>query len=365
VIIDKRRILLVDDDEMVRGFMTVRLSRRGYSVIAVEGGLKALEIIQQQEFDLVLLDMMMPCLSGYETLLRIRKNHSMLELPVIMVTSVDQEETIISSLQAGANDYLIKPLNLEIALARMTSQLSLKYLSSLKDEFLGFASHDLKKPLMLMLDIARVLQKQIVPGKVIEKQACKNIGLLIETGVDMDSVIQSFLEFESMRSGQLELDMVHINLNDIISKSIHTNEAYADKKNVTLVQEVDERLPEIKADKLRLSVVLENLIGNAIKFSLKDTTTVIISRTDGINVYAEVQDAGPGLSDEDMEKLFVKHARLSNKPTGNETSTGLGLAICKQLISLHGGDIGARNNSQAGTTFWFSLPIKNNRQTTV
>lgn len=363
--IDRRRILLVDDDEMVRDFMTVRLSRRGYSIIAVDGGLNALEIIKQQEFDLVLMDMMMPGLSGYETLLRLRKNCSMLELPVIMVTSVDQEETIINSLQAGANDYLIKPLNFEIALARITSQLSLKYLSSLKDEFLGFASHDLKKPLMLMLDIARSLQKEVVPGKVIEKQASEDLGLLIRTGEDMDNVIQSFLEFESMRSGQLELDMAQINLNDVISKSMHTNETYANKKNVKLIQEIDENLPVIKADKLRLGVVLENLIGNAIKFSSEDTTTVVLSRTDGVNVYAEVKDSGPGLSDDDMEKLFVKHARLSNKPTGNETSTGLGLAICKQLISLHGGDIGARKNSKMGTTFWFSLPIEKNRQNAI
>jgi len=360
-VIDKRRILLVDDDEMVRDFMSVRLSRRGYSVTAVDGGIKALDIVKQQEFDLVLMDMMMPGLSGYETLLRLRKNRSMLELPVIMVTSVDQEETIINSLQAGANDYLIKPLNFEIALARITSQLSLKYLSSLKDEFLGFASHDLKKPLMLMLDIAESLQNNIVPGNVIEHQIREDLGLLIKTGKDMSTVIQSFLEFESMRSGKLELDMVQINLNDIISKSVNTNAAYANKKNVTLIEEIDESLPTIKADKLRLGVVLENLIGNAIKFSSKDTTTVILTRTDGINVYAEVKDAGPGLSEDDMQKLFVKHARLSNKPTGNETSTGLGLAICKQLINLHGGDIGAQNNTDLGMTFWFSLPINNSR----
>ncbi len=355
--IDKRRILLVDDDEMVRDFMSVRLSRRGYSVTAVDGGIKALDIVKQQEFDLVLMDMMMPGLSGYETLLRLRKNRSMLELPVIMVTSVDQEETIINSLQAGANDYLIKPLNFEIALARITSQLSLKYLSSLKDEFLGFASHDLKKPLMLMLDIAESLQNDIVPGNVIKHQTRDDLGLLIKTGKDMGTIIQSFLEFESMRSGKLELDMAQINLNDIISKSVNTNAAYANKKNVTLIEEIDESLPTVKADKLRVGVVLENLIGNAIKFSSKDTTTVILTRTDGINIYAEIKDAGPGLNEDDMQKLFVKHARLSNKPTGNETSTGLGLAICKQLISLHGGDIGARNNADLGMTFWFSLPI--------
>jgi len=358
-------LLLVDDAEMARDFMTMRLSRRGFSIVAVDNGLAALDVIRDQEFDLILMDMMMPGLSGYETLLRIRKSHSMLELPVIMVTSIDQEETIINSLQAGANDYLVKPLNLEIALARITSQLSLKYLSNLKDEFLGFASHDLKKPLMLMLDIAHFLHKELEPGKVIEKQSSDDLGLLIQTGENMGSVIQSFLDFESMRSGQLALDMNQLNLNDIIEKSVSTNEVYANKKNVILISKVDKGLPEIRADVLRLNVVLENLIGNAIKFSSENTTTVVVTRTDGINVYVEIQDSGPGLSDEDMDKLFVNHARLSNKPTGNETSTGLGLAICKQLISLHGGDIGARNNSGAGATFWFSLPIRNNIQKAV
>lgn len=358
MIIDKRKLLLIDDDEMARDFMTVRLSRRGFSVVAVEGGYQALEVIKNQEFDLVLTDMMMPEISGYETLLEIRKLYSMLELPVIMVTSVDQEESIIKSLQAGANDYLVKPLNLEIALARINSQLSLKYLSSFKDEFLAFASHDLKKPLMLMLDIAREMDSNLDGCKDSDQQVCEDLSLLIKTGENMDVVIQGFLEFESMRSGQINLEKVKLNMNNLIEKYISSNEAYARKKEVELSHDLDNNLPTVVVDGMRIGVVLENLIGNAIKFSPGKSGTVVRSRSDGKQVIIEVCDQGPGLLEEDMKKLFVKHARLSNKPTGSETSTGLGLAICKQLIALHGGDIGARNNKDDGSTFWFSLPVE-------
>lgn len=357
MIADKRRLLLVDDDEMARDFMTVRLSRRGYNIVTVESGTKALEILQQQEFDLVLSDMMMPGLSGYETLVEIRKSFSMLELPVIMVTSIDQEESIVKSLQAGANDYLVKPLNLEIALARINSQLSLKFLSNLKDEFLTFASHDLKKPLMLMIDIAHMLEKEMMPGKAIEQQNKDDLNLLIKTGENMDGVIQGFLEIESMRSGQLQLEKKRIDINDVVGKVVRSNEGYAKQKQVSLIFDLGSDLPKINADELRLSVVLENLVGNAIKFSPQDSKTVLRTRTADNRLIIEIIDSGPGLSEEDMKMLFVKHARLSNKPTGHETSSGLGLAICKQLIGLHQGEIGANNNAESGSTFWFSLPL--------
>ena len=358
--IDKRRLLLIDDDEMARDFMTVRLSRRGFSVLAVESGLKALDVLKAREFDLVLTDMMMPGLSGYETLLEIRKLYSMLELPVIMVTSVDQEESIIKSLQAGANDYLVKPLNLEIALARINSQLTLKHLSSFKEEFLAFASHDLKKPIMLMLDIAQEMQKNISGCDSDNKEACADLGLLIKTCENMDEVIQGFLEFETLSSGQLKLEKKAINLNDIITGFIKSNDSYARKKGVSLSSELCDDLPLVTADVLRIGVVVENLIGNALKFSPPDSHVVVRSRLADETVFIEVNDQGPGLNENDMDLLFVKHAKLSNKPTGDESSTGLGLAICKQLIGLHGGDIGAKNNTGDGITFWFSLPVKNN-----
>jgi len=120
-----------------------------------------------------------------------------------------------------------------------------------------------------------------------------------------------------------------------------------------------ESLPEIDLDPGRIEQVIENFVNNAIKFSFPGTRATVrtVSNEDGA-VQFEVNDGGPGLKEEDMDKLFMKYARLSNKPTGGEVSTGLGLAICKRLVDLHGGEIGARNREPVGATFWFTFPSR-------
>jgi signal transduction histidine kinase len=111
------------------------------------------------------------------------------------------------------------------------------------------------------------------------------------------------------------------------------------------------------ADETRLAQVIQNLVGNAIKFCPADTTVIVRSCIQGDSVIFEVCDSGPGLTEADLAKVFMKYARLSNKPTGGEKSSGLGLAICKHLVALQEGTIGVHNNPDRGATFWFSLPI--------
>ena len=355
--INSNRLLLVDDDQLARDLMSLRLQRMGYEITVADDGSQALEILKVQNIDLVLLDMMMPGLSGYEVLSEIRKSFSLLSLPVIMVTAHDEQEHIIKALETGANDYLVKPVNMEIALARINTQLTLKSLSSMKDEFLSFASHDLKKPLMLMLDIAHTLKNDFIPQTIVSQQACEDLDLLIRTAADTKDVIEGFLNLESFRSGRIKIQRRGVNLNDIVNKLTKANASYAQKKEVNLMENLDTELPTIQADGLKIMEVLDNLIGNALKFSPKMSRTIVKTRHDESYIYVEVCDSGPGLSDDDVQNLFIKNAELSNKPTGEETSSDLGLAICKQLISLHGGEIGAKNNPERGATFWFKLPI--------
>ncbi|MBI3775424.1 MAG: response regulator transcription factor [Gammaproteobacteria bacterium] len=151
----KFRLLLVDDDAMTRQFMSARLTRQGYDIAVAEDGYRALSLLEGEPFDLLLLDIMMPGMSGIDVLTQVRRKFSMLSLPVIMVTANDLEESMVEALEKGANDYLLKPISMPVTLARIKTQLSLRYLSALKDEFVRFASHDLKKPLMLLRDIAR------------------------------------------------------------------------------------------------------------------------------------------------------------------------------------------------------------------
>lgn len=355
----KHTILIVDDNEMNRQLMSLQFKRAGYNVITAQDGYEALELVESTPFDLILLDIMMPGINGLQVLEEIRKQRTLINLPIIMVTADDLEESIITSLQLGANDYLTKPLNLPVALARVETQLRLKDLATLKDEFVRFASHDLKKPVIVMMDIMSELQKSLVPGEPVKEDTPELIDLINKTGENMQKVIAGFLNTESKDSSSQDTSHDSIEINQIVDKSLQANESYARKKGVRLKKELATDLPAIKADEFHLSQVLDNLIGNAMKFSPRDTTTTVKTRADNDYVYAEICDGGPGLTEDDMKKLFTRYASLSSIPTGNETSSGIGLSMSKQFIEQYQGEIGARNNPDNGATFWFKIPIKN------
>ncbi|HSG93043.1 MAG TPA: response regulator, partial [Methylotenera sp.] len=160
-------LLVVDDNDMNRDLMSAQFSRAGYSVMLASSGYQALDRIESHHIDLVLLDMMMPGMSGLDVLAEIRKDYSLLNLPVIIVTADDLEQSVITALQAGANDYLTKPLNLPVALARVKTQLGSRKLAALKDEFARFASHDLKKPLIVIQDIVGEIERTCKPGQTV------------------------------------------------------------------------------------------------------------------------------------------------------------------------------------------------------
>lgn len=351
-------LLIVDDNEMNRQLMALQFKRAGYNIVLAQSGHEALQRIETTAFDLVLLDIVMPGMNGLQVLEEIRRQYTLISLPVIMVTADDLEQSVVTALQQGANDYLTKPLNIPVALARIKTQLTLKDLATLKDEFLRFASHDLKKPLIVMMDIAAEMKQACQPGETVPQDFPELMNLMTRTGENMQKVIAGFLNTESQTAAAPEPNIKAITLNEIVDKSLQANESYARKKGVRLKKELAEDLPPIEGDEFRLSQVLDNLIGNAMKFSPRETTTTVRTHADENYVYAEVCDGGPGLTEDDMKKLFTRYAKLSNRPTGNETSSGIGLSMSKQFVELHEGKIGVKNNPDHGATFWFSIPIK-------
>jgi len=355
-------LLIVDDDEVSRELMSTQFERAGYRILLAETGFEALYHIDHSHVDLVLLDIMMPGISGLDVVEQIREHHSLINLPVIMVTADDHAQSVVTSLQLGANDYLTKPLNLAVALARIKTQLALKDLAELKSEFVRFASHDLKKPLIVMMDIASELEQICVPGEKLNADVPELLDLILRTGDNMEKVIHGFLGDEPSSRVTSELKYETVSLNDIVDKSLQTNETYARKKGVKLNKDQAADLPLLEADVFRLCHVLDNLIGNAIKFSPRDTVTTVRTYADERFAYAEVIDEGPGLTEEDMGQIFTRYAKLSNRPTGDEHSSGIGLAMSKQFIELHEGEIGARNNPQRGATFWFRVPLRSSSQ---
>jgi signal transduction histidine kinase len=350
-------LLVVDDNEMNRDMLARRLQREGYTVTAADSGYRALELLKTEDFDLIVLDVMMPGLNGYQALQIIRETHSIADLPVILATAKDQSEDVIEGLRLGANDYVTKPIDFPVLMARLQTHLQLKQLAQLKDEFLRIASHDLKSPLSSILMSAHIILEYVPPGTVMTEENYELLTFIVRRSEEMQRIVTDFLDFQAMADGKLSLDIRPADLSQIAQSVADGNQEYAHAKSIALKTKLSGPLPQINVDTARIAQVAQNLIGNAIKFGPTGTEVLVHTFAEDEAVVLEVSDSGPGLTDDDFSKIFVKYARLSNKPTGGEKSSGLGLAICKQIIDLHGGKIGVRNNASKGATFWFSLPV--------
>jgi two-component system sensor histidine kinase ResE len=205
--------------------------------------------------------------------------------------------------------------------------------------------------------MAKVLNNMSDSGEtnsIYFRDFCKKI---IFAANNMNEIIIDFLDFQAIEDGKIELSVDLINLNDIARKFVESNTVLADSKDIKLILECHDSLPPVNADSKRIGQVMENMISNAVKYCPFGSNVFIKTRANKNKVLFEVVDNGPGLSGSDMKKVFNRYFRLENQPIGVDRGSGLGLTICKMLIDLHGGNIGVRNNTDAGATFWFSLNI--------
>lgn len=349
-------ILVVEDDEDIRRLMQQIMQKLGYKVITAADGAEAMAHIEQQSLDIVLLDVMMPVIDGFEVLGRIRERFSMVDLPVIMVTSLSEDDYVVRALKMGANDYVSKPFDFNVIQARVNTQLTLKRLSAQNKEFLEITSHDLRKNVALITDVISDMDEQLQGLELGDgfKSAC---ALIKASSDSMKRITEDFLELQVVQDGNILLFKCPFDMNELIKKVIDQERIYADRKGVMLTSTLLASPVMVNADMTRIEQVLVNLVGNAIKFSQPGTTTCVHTINRGREILVEVSDEGPGFLPEEINSVFQQQGTLSNRPTGDEVSTGMGLMICERFIRLHEGQIGVVNNSTPGATFWFSLPL--------
>lgn len=351
------RILLVEDNELNRDMLTRRLERLGYEVVPSAGGREAIALLDTQTFDLALLDIMMPEVSGLDVLEAIRRRYSLADLPVIMVTAKSTSEDLVEALRLGANDFVAKPIDFAVLTARIRTHLELERLSQLKDEFMRIASHDIKNPLTEVMSIASLVDLTVKPGEPVPERVYALLQNLKKSAKKIQFMIEDFLEFQALEAGELKLSLARLDLTMLAREACEGNHAYAEEKGIALALDVGAEPLAVMADERRLAQVVHNLVNNALKFTPRGGHITIGARRDGEHGRFFVTDSGPGLSAEDEARLFQKYARLSTRPTGGEKGSGLGLVISKELITAHHGQIGAHNGEGGGATFWFSLPL--------
>lgn len=235
------------------------------------------------------------------------------------------------------------------------SNQELKELNELKNKFLGIASHDLRNPLYLILSYSEILKEGSV-GPVNEKQA----GLLEKihnSSQYMKALLENLLDISKIESGKIELDKKVQDFNAVAGTQVDLNQLLAEKKNIHIEFKAG-KIPPVSFDGNSIIQVIGNFLGNAIKFSPANTTVRISTGLDGGNIRFSVQDEGPGIPEKEQKLLFEEFQTLSAKPTGGEKSTGLGLAIAKKIIHLHGGKVGVESKPGQGSTFYFLLPVQ-------
>ena len=354
--------VLIVDDEASNIAILDRLFRDTYRTVTCSGGQAALDLLARETFDLVLLDIMMPLVSGLDVVKAMRQEPRTAELPVILISARMDENDIVEGLTIGANDYITKPFRLAELRARVRTQLTLKRLQDerretinelreahdMKDRFLRIASHDLKGPLSNLRLVHYLMRQQIQE----ESRLFELLSTADSNLTTMQGVINEFLDLAALQSGKIDLRMDNVSLEPVVLDLIQQYNVNAIKKDITIDTTID---GVVHADKGRLSQALGNLVSNAIKYSPRETTISIRTEMNEDRVRICVADQGPGVPEEERDRLFTQFGKLTARPTDGESSTGLGLWIAKHLTELQGGAIGVDTPADGGSVFWIEL----------
>lgn len=366
-------ILVVDDSPDIREYIALCLNKR-YEVVTAVDGQEGLKMAGRVRPDLIVSDVMMPNMTGFEMCRAIRASEEIQHIPVVLVTSKATPEDKIEGLEAGADDYVAKPFSARELLARvenlirvqdqksslerlnselLSSNAALRQASEMKSQLLSIASHDMKNPLTAIREFARILREESDQSHQLEL-----LDMIFDSSNDMLALISQLLDSAAMEGGTLNVNRQPYNLAELAERVVERNVRIADRKGQVIHTQLDD--PDscmVPIDSERVREAMDNLVSNAIKYSPLQSSIYVSLKRKGNDVHFSVRDEGPGLTEEDLERVFGKFQKLSARPTGGETSTGLGLSIVKQIVELHGGQAQAKANPDRGSTFAFVLPV--------
>ena len=355
------KVLIAEDKITSRLVLEEWLAEWGYDVISAPDGQIAWEMIQQQDEPprMALLDWMMPNMDGVELCQHIKQGENLPFIYTIILTSKSSKEDIVTGLDAGADDYLSKPVQpeelrsrLNVGLRIIDYQQRLLELDEQKNRLLGMAAHDLRNPITSILGFSKLLRDTPLD----EDSRKEFLSIIHQVSQEMLGTLNDLLDISVIESGKFDLNLQRGDLSALVNYRIRLNSINAQQKDMS-IEFHGQDTTELTYDAERLSQVLDNFISNAIKYSPPNTRIEISLSHHSNEVEVSVKDEGPGIPLEQQGKLFGTFQKLGVKPTGGEKSTGLGLAIVKKIVEAHGGSVGVDSKPGQGSRFFFTLPI--------
>lgn len=370
--ISQTDILIVDDTPDNLRVLSSVLGEKGFRIRKALSGEIALQTCKKNVPDLILLDIMMPGMNGYEVCQQMKADPNLCEVPVIFISALDSAVDRIEAFKMGGADYITKPFQSEEVITRVTYQLTIQLqqrrlweqnaqLKVLNDElvrsnadleqFAYLAAHDLRSPLQTIILLADMVKSQ--HHNCLGTEGETDMNAIIAAGMRMKRMIDNLLSYSRVGSCQLVLRATEC---ERVMTEVLGN---LQEQITTTGTEVHyQELPTILADNTQLILLFQNLISNGIKFSRAGVTPVINISTKALNEKEwlfQVQDNGIGIESKNFDRIFNIFERLQE--SSHYPGTGIGMAICKKIVERHGGKIWLESEVGAGTTFYFTLSV--------
>ncbi|NDV62973.1 response regulator [Puniceicoccales bacterium CK1056] len=358
--------LLIVDDTPANIDLLVDLLSSNYRTRVATSGEKALSLCAQEAPDLILLDIMMPGMDGYEVCRKLKEVEETKNIPIIFVTAKGEIQDETKGLALGAVDYISKPITPAVVLARVETHLKvnrqrlkieaaynqLRELEALRDNLVHMVVHDMRGPLALMSGHLEILKMN---GNLGDREN-GHVDSITKSCMGLIEMVSSLLDVSRFDNDEMPLDMAD---QDIVLLAEETVVPYQTLKYGPSVvfESTLETLP-VNCDQSIIERVIANLIGNAVKFTPPDGTVRLELEKADHEVKVSVSDTGSGISPEFHEKIFERFGQVEMQNKKQKYSTGLGLTFCKLAVEAHGGTIGVESEVGNGSTFWFRLPIR-------
>ncbi|HEY9649980.1 MAG TPA: hybrid sensor histidine kinase/response regulator [Coleofasciculaceae cyanobacterium] len=356
----KKSVLVVDDEPNGFDVIEAHLYREGYELFYAASGRDALDRLDTIEPDVILLDIMMPQMDGVEVCHIIKSDVYWKHIPIIMVTALTSKQDLARSLEAGADDFLTKPVSGIELRARVRSMLRIKEQYDaleatlhLREDLSKMIVHDLRNPLTNILLCSNLLLQDGFEGKNLER-----LKIIANSGRELNSMINDLLISAKMESGKMVLNRVKSDLKQLVAVVTSQFEAIAAGKNIKLVTQLPDESRWVPIDTNLFHRVVDNLISNALKFSPSNSTIVLQvdypedstdSCTASSQAILRVIDSGPGIREDQRQRIFEKY-EVGNVITG-VSQLGLGLTFCKMVVEAHQGKILVEDNQPQGSIF--------------
>ena len=363
------KILIVDDVVSNVLLLKILLTNEKFQVCTANCGNMCIEQAKAEKPDLILLDVMMPDISGFDTAVILKKDPTTADIPIIFLTALNNPSDLVKGFQVGANDFLTKPFNKEELVVRVMHQIALvaakrliqkqntelKATISNRDKMYSVIAHDLRSPMASIRMVLNLVVSAMSP-EAIGQELYDLLDKANRESEECHDLLDNLLKWTKSQTGRLNVVLQDLDLNDIIPGVVEIFEIIAQTKKIKLVYQGTSEPLVVRADNDMLKTIVRNFISNAIKFSPENSSIEITMAKEGDFAKVSVRDHGVGIAADRIDSIF--HKGETTYGTGGEEGSGLGLQLCADFAHKIGGDVKVESTLNEGSSFSVFVPLK-------